>query len=232
MLVQDSVDKQYGSSTTLCDYILVHQLEEIQPRQVVDFGAGGGKNGKLARQVLAEQVTLTAVEGCEKTAQMLSTQSLYDRVFCALIQDWVLTDSNQYDLAIVGDVLEHLKPREIHAFIGPCTKKFKHIIVVCPLYDIFQDDDYGNPLEIHQTYITEGFFDRYNIKEKHIIKTSEWTMMSLRIESACESQPIWRRFSWFVFHGAMLILQPLGLAKPFVRVLKRYALKYKWLLRR
>ena len=30
----------------------------------------------------------------------------------------------------------------------------------------------------------------------------------------------------------MLILQPLGLAKPFVRVLKRYALKYKWLLRR
>ena len=135
-------------------------------------------------------------------------------------------------MAIVGNVLEHLKPKEIHAFLGQCIKKFKQIIVVCPLYDIFQDDVYGNPLEIHQTYVTETFFDRYNIKEKHIIKTDEWTMMSLRIESACESQPIWRRLSWFVFHRTMLILQPLGLAKPFVRILKRYALKYKWLLRR
>jgi 2-polyprenyl-3-methyl-5-hydroxy-6-metoxy-1,4-benzoquinol methylase len=142
----------------------------LQPFSVVDFGAGGGKNGKLVRQILQDKVELIAVEGSEKTAKMLSNEGPYEKVSCALIQDWVFQDRNTYDLAIFGDVLEHLKPKDIHKIIKQCHNKFKQIIVICPLHDIFQEEAYGNPLEVHRTYVTDNFFDRYHCIEKHIKK--------------------------------------------------------------
>jgi hypothetical protein len=163
---------------------------------------------------------------------MLTNEGLYDKIYNDLIQEWVIKDSNMYDLAIFGDVLEHLKPKEIHAVIKECLYKFRHLVVICPLHDIFQDESYSNPLEVHQTYITSNFFDRYNCIEKHIIKGKEWTIMNVHILPDCEaSKHIWRRLALIVFHIAMLILQPLGLARPFVNFLKRYFLKYKKLLR-
>jgi Methyltransferase domain len=227
-----SFEQQYGISATLCDFILKHQLEELQPLQIVDFGAGGGKNGRIARKIVGDRCSLIAVEGSEKTAQMLSAEGPYDKVHCALIQQWVFEDAGKYDVAIFGDVLEHLKPGEIHKVIGQCLARFNHIIVVCPLHDIFQDDAYGNELEVHRTYITSGFFDRYNCVEKHIMKGKEWSIMNVRILPArAQAEPVWRKVSWSVFHRTMLVLQPLGLARPLVNVLKRYALKYKWLIR-
>ena len=229
---KNSEEQQHGGSVKLCDFVLKHQLEELQPLQVVDFGAGGGKNGRIARRILQDSVKLIAVEGSEITTKMLSDEGPYDEVYNALIQDWVFKDSNIYDLAIFGDVLEHLKPKDIHTVIRQCLNKFKHIIVICPLHDIFQDDFYGNPLEVHQTYITSKFFDRYNCIEKHIVKGGKWTIMNVHILPVCESaEPIWRKLSWFIFHRAMLVLQPLGMARPFVKFLKRYFLKYKKLLR-
>jgi NADPH:quinone reductase-like Zn-dependent oxidoreductase len=228
---KDYVEYHYGTSSSLCDYILEHQLQEIKPQQIVDFGAGAGKVGKIARQILDKHVRLIAVEGSDKTAQMLSCQNLYDEVCHTLIQEWDFNDVMKYDLAIFGDVLEHLTSKEIHIIIKQCIKKFKHIIVICPLHDIFKDEAPGNPLEIHNTYMVSNFFDHYNPIEKHIVRSKEWTIMNVYIRAMEESVPIYRSLSWFVFHKAMLILQPFGLARPFVNVLKRYARKYKWLLR-
>jgi hypothetical protein len=58
-------------------------------------------------------------------------------------------------------------------------EQFDHIIIVVPLHDIFQDDSYGNGLEIHWAYITHHFFDRYKPVEKHIVRE-----MSTRYERA------------------------------------------------
>ncbi len=56
---------EYGMSTTACDYIVAHQLLELQPTRIVDFGAGAGagKYGQLIRQTLGREVLVTAVEG-------------------------------------------------------------------------------------------------------------------------------------------------------------------------
>jgi hypothetical protein len=223
----DSTGPRYGVSSSLCDYILRQQLAEIRPRQIVDFGAGGGKNGRISREMLADQVRLVAVEGCPETAKMLSGQGLYDEVHESLIQAWVAKDANHYDLAIFGDVLEHLAPREIHAVLGQCLKKFKHIIVICPLHEVFQEDIYDNPLEVHQTYVTIDFFDRYNVIEKHLVKRGYWTIMNIRILSECEPKPISKRLSHFIFHNSMRALQPLGLSMPFANFIKRHVIKTK-----
>ena len=224
--------QEYGSSVSYLDYVFKNQLEKIKPQQIVDFGAGGGKNGKIARQIYAKDTYLVAVEGCENTASNLTKQSTYDKVCHSLIQEWDgFQELTKYDLAIFGDVLEHLKPKEIHMVIKLCIKKFKNIIIICPLYEIFQEESYENPLEIHQTYVTSTFFDRYKPIEKHIVVGEEYTIMNLYIKPTSNSIPLYRNMSWLVFHNTMLVLQPIGLARPFVNLLKRYAMKFKFLLR-
>jgi hypothetical protein len=48
----DQRDQQTGASTWVCDYILEYQLASLRPTEAVDFGAGGGKNGRIVRNVL------------------------------------------------------------------------------------------------------------------------------------------------------------------------------------
>jgi SAM-dependent methyltransferase len=225
------VTKQYGSSTSLCDYILRQQIKQVGPKDVVDFGAGGGKNGRLVKQVIGKGCRLIAVEGFERTVNMLSAQGLYDDVQHDLIQNWIKSESRSYDLAIFGDVLEHLTSREIHGIIKKSRRIFKTIIIIAPLHDIFQDEAYGNPLEVHRSYITQRFFDRYYPVEKHIVRGNGRTIMNVRIVSDLKIEPCYRRTFWAVFHLSMVVLQPLGLARPAVNLLKRFFLRYKWLLR-
>lgn len=228
----DASSEQYGTSLSDCDYIAAHQLAKYQPVSIVDFGAGAGKYGQLVRKVLGRGVQVTAVEGFARTARMLEEQQIYSEVDNRLIQDWLATNSNHYDMAIFGDVLEHLSSKQIHQVIRLCLPTFKIILIVCPLHEIFQDEAYGNALEVHQTYVTESFFDSYEVTEKHLVRSGSWLMMNLLIDT--KSQPIdwWTKLARRLFHYTILVLQPFGAARPLVSFLKKHLLRYKWILGR
>lgn len=226
-----AAEQQYGSSATVLDYVTRQQLAELQPETVVDFGAGGGKYAKIVRETLGVTVKVIAVEGFEKAARMLSASGSYDEVRHQLIEDWMTSSSEWYDLAIFGDVLEHLPPPMIHRVLRECVVRFKAIIVVCPLYDMFQESYYGNELEAHRSYITGGFFDRYRPAEKHIAVTREWTIMNVLIRPGWCRVPWYRGCSLWLFDLAMRILQPIGLARAFVNLLKRHVKPFRWILR-
>jgi hypothetical protein len=223
-------DHRYGSSSSLCDYVLRRQIEQMRPQHIVDFGAGGGKNGRIARELLGNDVKLIAVEGFESAAISLRECGPYDEVCHDLLQHWTENSTGTYDLAIFGDVLEHLTPKEIHIVVQRCLLKFSRIIIVCPLHDIFQESCYGNPLEVHRAYITDAFFDCYCPIEKHLVRGPECTIMNAAIDPLPHI-PLYRRASLAVFHVSMIALQPLGLARPFVNLLKRNFLRHKWMLR-
>jgi hypothetical protein len=232
MVDNSSLQRIYGRSVPYCDHLVKNHLDQFKPLHIVDFGAGGGKHGKIARQVLANNVYIIAIEGFKDTVQMLSSTGIYDEVHNLLIQDWLYSDSKKYDMAIFGDVLEHLKPKEIHKVIKCCIDKFRLIVIICPLHNIHDKEEYDNPLEDHQTYITNGFFDRYEWVEKHIIKKGEWNMMYILIQPDTRSMELfWKRLMkrlfTQVFHTSMLLLQPLGLAKPLADIVLRYI----WFLR-
>ena len=127
----------YGFSSPECDYILRHQIGLIQPRSIVDFGAGAGKVGKIAREVLEKNYKIEAVEGNDKTAQMLVREGQYHKVSNNLIQDWIEANSDHHDLAVFGDVLEHLSTAEINRVMQKSIKIFDHIIIHVPLHEIF-----------------------------------------------------------------------------------------------
>lgn len=225
------VKKQYGSSYSLLDYVVKHQLDEIRPANVVDFGAGAGKNGALIREVLGNSCRIVAVEGFGETAKMLADKGVYDEVNNELLQAWHTNNTQHYDLAIYGDVLEHLTPNEIKLVMKHSLKYFDNIIIVAPLHDIFQDAVYGNPLEVHRSYITETFFDRYLPVEKHVAITEGYNVMNIRIFSGMQKISLKKRTLKKLFHLVMIVFQPLGIARPFVDFLKRYFIKYKYLVR-
>lgn len=222
----------YGTSSTILDYVLQHQVKKVSPTKIVDFGAGGGKNGKLIREILGSECKLTAIEGCEHTVRMLNEVNIYDEVCHDLIQNWICINSNRYDLAIFGDVLEHLTPKEIYNVLDMAFKHFDHIIVVAPLHDIFQDSIYDNPLEVHKSYITNSFFDKYKPIEKHISIDKEWTIMNIYISVNCSNEYVYKKVFMKLFHLIVITLQPFGMARPLVNCIKRFFGRYKWLINR
>lgn len=215
----------YGGSWTTLDFVTRYQIECIQPKTVVDFGAGAGKNGKLVREVLGSACQLVAVEGYARTVEKLKKDGVYDQVCGMLIKDWLHSDAQHHDLAIFGDVLEHLPRREIFKTVRRALQVFGDIIIVVPLYDVCQGAAYGNALEIHRAYIDEQYFDRFNPVEKHIIKDKVHVMMNVRLNSiqslATSGLKINRHQ---MFRYAMRVLDRIGLSKSFYEALKRLRL--------
>ena len=223
---------QFGLSEYICDFALVEQLRKLAPASVVDFGAGYGKNGEIVRKILGAACTLVAVEGFGPAADALRSGGVYDRVSHSLLQDWLDNNNAPYSVAIFGDVIEHLTPREVHRCLELCMRKFDHIIIVAPLHDIFQDGAYGNELERHKTYITQGFFDRYRPIQRHVIVGSDYTIMNVLIQTRLPKKSLATRAAWSAFHMAMLALQPVGLARPTVDLLKMTLGRYKRIMGR
>jgi len=224
-------EQTYGGSVTFCDYILEHQLEAIRPASLVDFGAGGGKNGRIAKQILGEACRLVAVEGFEQTVAMLRTTNLYHEAHCALLQEWVANNTMPYDLAIFGDVMEHLKPGEIHTVLSKCLTQFKHVIIVTPLHDLYQDELYGNDLETHRTYITFDFFDRYRPVEKHTVHERSRTILNIHLTAQMSAKSKRHRLLRWIFHRVVLALQTIGLAVPFFAFVKKYFNRYLYIFK-
>jgi len=221
----DENRNQFGSSANYLDYVLLHQLAEFAPKRIVDFGAGEGKNGKLIRSVFKNDCEIIAVEGYEPTANMLKTAGIYDEVHHSLIQKWLQENTKQYDLAVFGDVLEHLTSREIHQAVKTALTCFERIIIVVPLYDLYQDEMYGNPLEIHKSFITGKCFDRYHPLEKHIRvgrnETGEgYTIMNVFITRKRRRESFLRRLELGVIRFWVPLLEPIGLGRAFISFLQ------------
>jgi hypothetical protein len=172
-----------GGSLSVKDPYVTAQMLAIRPATVVDFDAGAGKMGSLCREALGETVHLTAVEGCPSTVELLRGKRLYDAVEGALLQEWVAQNTRRFDLAIFGDVLEHVTRREAFAALDAVASFCRNVIVNVPLRNLQQDGNEVNPLEEHRAYLFERDFDaRYVIREKHLFTPDPgYTMLNVWI---------------------------------------------------
>ena len=160
------------SSDLMTDYVS-QQILAINPKRVGDFGAGLGKMGRICRQMMGDNIELVAVEGCEATAADLAIAGLYNRVDFDMIEDWVLDNKEPYDLAIFGDVLEHLTRKQALAVLDHTLKFAGNVVINIPLRNLRQDGAESNVLEEHHGYFTERSFDRrFIVREKHVTSPS------------------------------------------------------------
>jgi cyclopropane fatty-acyl-phospholipid synthase-like methyltransferase len=214
-------DQILGGSSKQCDWVTKEQIKTLNPKSVVDFGSGRGKYCRFVRELLGSDVLITAVDGYKPAADNLEKSGLCNHVDHVLLQRWFDGNKEKYDLAIFGDVLEHLPPRKIKSVLRKSFEVFKWIIIVLPLYDIFQRDSYGNKLEDHVAYIGPDFFDKFHPLEKHIVSKARdgtpYDIMNILLSSEYKDtrKPV-KKILRQVRHYLILTLQHIGLAKAFV----------------
>ena len=141
-----------GGSWGLTDEFAKLMLRHIRPATIIDFGAGIGKYGLMAREVLGGNIRTCAVDCFEKTTDWLFESKIYNQVINCDIANWGLHPySVKADLGIFGDVIEHLRHEEIKNLLYAIKtgELYKFLMIVLPLGHVKQGTCGGNKAEEH-----------------------------------------------------------------------------------
>jgi hypothetical protein len=155
---------------------VLHVIEQLQPRTVLDIGVGFGKWGMLCREILeiykgrvdssTWEVQIDGIEIHEPYRNPL-WEIAYDHVYCGNAVE-VLTTLQSYDLIICCDVIEHFDKEVGHALIRNMLSHSKATILTSPRGFSPQGAIYENEYERHLSGWRIEDFAPYNCLYKDI----------------------------------------------------------------
>jgi hypothetical protein len=143
-------------SASVFDNVIKKMIQLCDPDTVLDIGPGAGKYGKMLLAIEAERkrsIRKLCVEiDNEKVIQRFDLRNLYDDI----INEDAARLAKRYpaltgDLAIAGDVIEHLTKSEGVDLIEYLQYRFKHIFLVIPVDWVsfeYQDHTYESHIAI------------------------------------------------------------------------------------
>lgn len=126
--------------------------------RMLDVGAGAGKYSTLLKQF----GTIDAIEIFQRYISEYNLLKKYSEIFC---QDVMTFEKfNNYDLVILGDVLEHLSVENSVKILNKIFVSGASVIVVVP-YLYAQGECYGNSYEEHlqPDLTTAVMLERYSV---------------------------------------------------------------------
>ncbi len=138
---------------------VLHVVEQLQPRTVLDIGVGFGKWGMLCRKLLeiyqgrvAKATWELQVDGIEINEPYRNPlwQLAYDHVYIGDALK-ILPTLPQYDLIVCCDVIEHFDKPDGHALIRHILAHCKTAIITSPRGYTPQADIYENEHERHRS---------------------------------------------------------------------------------
>lgn len=129
-------------------------ITDLEPRVVVDIGAGEGTYVKLAREATPD-CRWIGVEAWAPYLTQYDLFTLYDWVIVSDVRhlDFYTIERNP-DLVIMGDILEHMEHGEAKTVLLRMRDWARHILISVPLVHCDQDDVGGNWYEIHREHWT------------------------------------------------------------------------------
>lgn len=113
---------------------------------ILDVGAGSGTYQHLLHSNGMKIDKLDALEVWKPYIEQYSLASRYDRV---IQEDARNHNDFDYDLVILGDVLEHMSKEDAVALWSKVSGKAKHAIISIPIIHYPQGHLDGNPYEEH-----------------------------------------------------------------------------------
>jgi mannosyltransferase OCH1-like enzyme len=122
------------------------KIIELNPKTILDVGAGQGVYLDLIRAVLPEDVSVHAVEVWEPYINQFNLINRYDKLFKMDVREM---ESFEYDLVILGDILEHMSEEDAVNLWNKISKDAKYAIISIPIIHYHQDAINGNPYEVH-----------------------------------------------------------------------------------
>jgi SAM-dependent methyltransferase len=134
------------------DFILSHG----PIKRILDVGPGSGNYHDLLTKYgeysdypggTLNDVEWVGVEIWEPYLNHFSLGSKYDKIIVLDIFDFDWPD--RYDIAILGDVLEHMPAIRGAAVVKQAVEHANWVIISLPIVDCPQEASYGNPYEAH-----------------------------------------------------------------------------------
>lgn len=167
------------SASEAIPYIVEFLREEVpHPKRVLDVGVGFGKLGFLIRDYYEAKENLRfskgewkiKIVGIEIHRKYISPlqRHLYDEILIGDVFD-KLPALGRFDVALLGDIIEHFEKEEGHRLLAELFKHTKNIVVSTPYGYKAQAKIGGNNNEAHKSGWTSKDFKRYTIvKQKKI----------------------------------------------------------------
>lgn len=154
---------------------IIHLLQQLKPRSILDVGIGFGKWGHLFREYTdileaekdprryERQHWQVRIDGIEGYAPYVTDMHryLYNQVHLGDATE-VIKGLPHYDLIFLGDVIEHFdKETGLQLLREAVARADKAVIVSTPKYDTGQEDLCGNELERHRSLWAAGDFREF-----------------------------------------------------------------------
>ena len=133
------------------NYIVQWVKEKKDIKSRVDIGPGAGTYPNLFKETnnLFRDAKWAAVEAWKPYIAEYNLEDKYDIVYNedARTFDWSVV--KDFDLAIFGDVLEHMTKEEAQSLVNSALDTCKYVIISIPIKYMAQGAEHGNPFEIH-----------------------------------------------------------------------------------
>lgn len=139
-------------------------------QSIIDVGAGDGRWGKLIRvwapRMHANVQRLVGLEIWPRYVKKYHLESIYDEVIISDLRCYLYWD--QFDVVILGDVLEHLYQLAAYNFVELLKKQRARVYLTIPITPCPQNGTvYSNPYETHLYQWTHEELEHYGWKELH-----------------------------------------------------------------
>ena len=120
-------------------------IQRIKPATGLDVGCGSGTYAKMF-----PDVRWSGVEIWEPYIEQYGLRDLYAEIGVSDIRKWTPSEGDsRWDVAIAGDVLEHMPKEDAQATIEKLRTFADYVIVSIPIGHYPQDEYEGNPHEAH-----------------------------------------------------------------------------------
>lgn len=157
-------------SSLIFDDEIEQIIKFLQPKRILDIGAGAGKYGETIKRI-SEGINTTALEIEKEYIKKFKLKEKYSRVLNISADELIHPEyyNDNFDLVIMGDVIEHMKKSVGVDLINFLVYRSKWIILKFPLKYIQNSVD-GYESEAHiSAWSSEDFrgFDKTKTYSKN-----------------------------------------------------------------
>lgn len=160
-------------SASSLDALSAGLFQILNPRTVLDIGAGAGKYGHMIRNVLPH-CEMTAVEIDPEYIETFSLRDVYNSVIEDDVLTLLKTPKIRYDMVVIGDCIEHIRKSAALDLLEFLVYRCQHIMVVYP-YKFLQDDTDGHAQEAHISIWKPQDFDYLGAKSCTLETSEGWS---------------------------------------------------------
>jgi len=162
---------------------MVDWIVKTKPQSVLDIGVGYGKWGFLSREYTdinahnydpsTWQVRIDGVEAFPEYATPTYSY-IYNNIYYGDVRE-VLPNLPDYDLVIIGDVIEHFPKEDGQRLLAELRKKARYILLSSPTV-FFTQELFDNDYETHHSLWTVDDFKGFEFEYDEF---DQWVFVAL-----------------------------------------------------